>query len=80
MTLIVGIVCQDGVVLAADSATSDIEAQTKQPTEKIRRLGHQKIFYGGSGDYGLVQKIEEALVGQGEQWERLGRDLWGESL
>jgi proteasome beta subunit len=63
LTLIVGIVCQDGVVLAADSASSDAETQTKQPTEKIRRLGKHPILCGGSGDVGLLQKIQEAMAG-----------------
>jgi len=63
VTLIVGIVCQNGVVLASDSASSDPEAQSKQPFEKIRRLGQHRVLYGGSGDVGLLQKIHEALVG-----------------
>ena len=63
MTLIVGIVCSDGVVIAADSATSDTESGTKQPTEKIERIGNHPILYGGSGDVGLLQKLAEALKG-----------------
>lgn len=63
MTLIVGIVCSDGVVLAADSASTDAEAQTKQPYQKIRRLATHRLLYGGSGDGGLLQKIDDALSG-----------------
>jgi len=62
MTLIIGIVCKDGVVLAADSATSDPETGTKQPMEKIKRIGEEPILYGGSGDVGLLQKIDENLA------------------
>lgn len=61
MTLIIGIACEDGVVLAADSASSDPESGTKQPFEKIKRLRELPILYGGSGDVGLLQKIEESL-------------------
>src|SRR2546425_281830 len=63
MTLIAGIVCDDGVVLAAESATSDFESGTKQPTTKIKRLGAQRVMYAGSGDVGLLQKIDAALTG-----------------
>jgi ATP-dependent protease HslVU (ClpYQ) peptidase subunit len=61
MTLIIGITCRDGIVLAADSAGSDPEIGTKQPFDKIKRLGTQPILYGGSGDVGLLQKIDETL-------------------
>lgn len=63
MTLIAGIVCDDGVILAADSANTDMDAGTKQPVEKIKRLGEHKILYGRSGDAGLLQKIDDALQG-----------------
>lgn len=63
MTLIIGIVCTDGVVLAADSATTDPDAGTKHATEKIRRIDTTPVLYGGSGDVGLCQKIAYALEG-----------------
>ncbi len=77
MTLIAGIVCQDGVVFAADSASSDTTAQTKQPYEKIRRLGQHRILYAGSGDVGLLQKIDEALNGfpQRDRLRRICQEL-----
>jgi 20S proteasome alpha/beta subunit len=61
LTLIVAIGCTDGVVIAADSASSDAETGTKQPVEKIVRLGEYPILYAGSGDVGLLQKINENL-------------------
>lgn len=63
MTLIAGIVCDDGVILAADSASTDPEAGSKQPMEKIRRVDTLKLIYGASGDVGLFEKIHEALAG-----------------
>jgi len=61
MTLITAIGCSDGVVLAADSSGSDLDVGTQQLLTKIKRLGNQPILYGGSGDVGLLQKIDESL-------------------
>ncbi|MBI4480043.1 MAG: hypothetical protein HY651_08485 [Acidobacteria bacterium] len=63
MTLILAIKCSDGIVIAADSASSDLDAGTKQPTEKIKKLGNHTIVYGGSGDVGLLQKLGDAVNG-----------------
>ncbi len=59
MTLVLAIACKDGVVIAADSATTD--EGLKQPSEKIKRLSDLPVLYGGSGDVGLMQKIDESL-------------------
>ncbi len=61
MTLIVAIACRDGVLLCADSASTDSDSIFKQSVEKIRRLGEQPILYGGSGDLGLLQKVDASL-------------------
>lgn len=61
MTLIAGLGCSDGIVIAADSASTDTTVGTKQPALKIRRLGKHPILYGGSGDVGLIQCVDEAL-------------------
>jgi 20S proteasome alpha/beta subunit len=63
MTLIVAIACSDGVILCADSASTDPDSMYKQPVEKIQRLGDHPILYGGSGDLGLLQKLDVALAG-----------------
>ncbi len=49
--------------MAADSAATDEEVGTKQPTIKVRHIPGQPILYGGSGDVGLLQKINESLAG-----------------
>jgi len=61
MTLIISIACSDGVVMAADSASSDPEIGTMQPVDKIIQIPNCPILYGGSGDVGLFQKISENL-------------------
>lgn len=62
MTLIVAISCKDGVVIACDSASSDVEIGIKQPCDKIKRIGTLPILFGGSGDVGLLQKFDECLT------------------
>jgi 20S proteasome alpha/beta subunit len=61
MTLIIALRCSDGLVIAADSAASDFEVGTRQPTKKIKRLREFRVLYGGSGDVGLIQNIEAGL-------------------
>lgn len=63
MTLIVSIACENGIVIASESASTDIESGIKQPHKKIKRLKEENILYGGSGDVGLLQKVDEALSG-----------------
>lgn len=60
MTLVLAIVCQNGIVMAADSAATFPEG-IKQPTEKIRRLGNW-MLWGASGHEGMIQDIEVALT------------------
>ena len=56
MTLIVALKCTDGVVIAADSASTDLANRTKQPGTKIHQLGDLPILIGGTGDVGVMQK------------------------
>lgn len=61
MTLIVAIGCTDGIVMGADSATTDVTSGTKQSSIKIEQVGSLPILCGGSGDVGLLQNIREGL-------------------
>lgn len=61
MTLIIALAFRDGVVMASDSATTDVDSGTKQTTDKIYQLGSEKILYSGSGDVGLLQQVQEGL-------------------
>jgi len=62
MTLIIGILCSDGIVMASDSASTDLDTGTKQPSDqKIVPYPQQHMIFGGSGDVGLIQKIQDRL-------------------
>jgi len=61
MTLILAVVCKDGIVMAADSAASFIAEGIKQPTVKIHKLGSVALW-GASGHEGMIQDIEVALT------------------
>lgn len=62
MTLIIALGWSDGVVMAADSASTDFAAGIKQlSSSKVNRIGSEPILYGGSGDVGLSQHYVEAL-------------------
>jgi len=64
MTLIVAIGCTDGIVMAADSASTDFKTQAKQPATKVKPLPGRRILYGGAGDVGVLQKIDASLGAQ----------------
>lgn len=68
MTIVVGVRCGEGAVLATDSqATAQLigNIPIKFPTPKVYLLGDH-IAYGATGDVGLIQRIqatfEEQLV------------------
>lgn len=63
MTLIVAIGCSDGVVIAADSASSDQSSGIRTTTSsKIRRVREFPLAFGGSGDVGLLQKVYDEVA------------------
>lgn len=62
MTLVLAIGYTDGLVIAADSASTDADSGLKQSiNSKVKQLGNHPILYGGSGDVGLLQKVDSAL-------------------
>lgn len=78
MTLIVAIGCTDGVILAADSASTDADTAIKQPTMKLRQIDGQPVLFGGSGDVGLIQKVTSSLARvtvTGKSLDLLRKDL-----
>jgi 20S proteasome alpha/beta subunit len=89
VTLIVGIRCSDGIVVAGDGAATlgSIGAQTAaQKTVKKLRIIQRKIVVGAAGSVGISQRAQ-ALIEQGWQAKRytgraenvmgvLRRELW----
>jgi 20S proteasome alpha/beta subunit len=62
MTLIIAMVSKEGIVMASDSASTDTDAGTKQPTnEKISYFNQSHVLLGTAGDVGLSQKIKHKL-------------------
>ena len=61
MTLVLALVCKNGIIMAADSAASFVAEGIKQPTIKIRQLGNIALW-GASGHEGMIQDIEVALT------------------
>ena len=64
MTLIVGIRCEDGIVLGADSASTNVTSMgqrtSMQPTEKLDIID-DKIVLGVSGHIGLAQLFQAEI-------------------
>lgn len=65
MTLLVGILCKDGVVMASDSAATFAAGTTwtigQQEVQKVRRLTEQ-MLYSATGAVGTSQLIAERLT------------------
>lgn len=66
MTVVVGILCKDGVVMASDSAATFGSAGVltigQQEVQKIQRL-NESILYGSTGAVGMSQLICDKLKG-----------------
>lgn len=63
MTVIIGLMCADGGILASDSQATDIQAAIRVEVEsKIFALGG-RIAWGSSGPVGLQQVLKESLDG-----------------
>ncbi len=60
MTLILGLVCREGIVVLADSQETFVRAGVKSTTQKLFRLG-PSIVWGGSGDTGMVRALSQSL-------------------
>jgi hypothetical protein len=64
MTLVLGVMCQDGVVIGADSAATYVDAlgapTIQQPTDKIWTIS-KEIILASSGDVGLSQRIRTSI-------------------
>jgi 20S proteasome alpha/beta subunit len=63
MTLVIGFLCEDGIVMSADSAATDIVQDVKVPVQKIFYIPKFKMLVGGSGDWGFIQELKAAIEG-----------------
>lgn len=71
MTSIVGVICNDGVVIGTDSSATSVSAggfkTSEHRTTKIRVIGEQ-VIVAGTGSVGLGQRfcaVVESLLGKG---------------
>ena len=64
MTLVVGILCTDGVVIGTDSAATQVENQMQtieQPNREKIRVIDNKVIVAGTGSSGLGQRFEHEV-------------------
>jgi 20S proteasome alpha/beta subunit len=69
MTVVVGILCENGVVLGADSSmtfAAGMMPTIEQPTRKIFAVGSDVLF-AGSGEVGLIQRMADQAKRAREQ-------------
>ncbi|HUG99069.1 MAG TPA: proteasome protein [Gammaproteobacteria bacterium] len=66
MTVVLSIMCADGVVIAADSQITDSNRGMSFPGQKLHHLGDHAAW-GGSGARGVLTDIEKALDAAAEE-------------
>jgi len=63
VTLIVGVICRDGVVIGADSVATTVTSVEQQVSDKIT-IDEDNVIIACSGSAGLSQLIKEELTGR----------------
>jgi len=63
MTLIIGVVCSDGVIIASDSKMVSAEKQPTYDNQKIFQVGKRAIAFGGTAAFSVTSN---AIVGSVE--------------
>jgi hypothetical protein len=64
MTILVGVLCHDGVVIGADSAMTFSAGQIRtieQPAKKVHILCEQRMILAGTGEVGMGQRFSEVI-------------------
>lgn len=77
MTVVLSILCADGVVIASDSQVTDDDRGMSYPAQKLHDLGEHGAW-GGSGARGVLGDIERELESRAE--EVLAADQVGHAL
>jgi proteasome beta subunit len=62
MTIVIALICSDGVVMASDSQAVEMAAGVRWNVKKIFQLSDRAIW-GGTGDSQTIEEIERALQG-----------------
>jgi proteasome beta subunit len=66
MTVVLSIMCADGVVIAADSQITDTDRGMSFPGQKLHHLGNHAAW-AGSGARGVLSDVEKALNAAAEK-------------
>lgn len=61
MTVAIGLVCQDGVLVASDSMASD--PPTAHKVTKVFSLAHCPVVWTASGSVYVIEEVQRALAG-----------------
>lgn len=64
MTVIVGVLCEDGVVIGSDSSATFVASDIKtveQPTKKVN-IVHDDVIVAGTGEVGLGQRFTDLVT------------------
>jgi proteasome beta subunit len=77
MTVVLGIRCADGVVLASDSQVTESDRDMSYPDRKLHPLG-DTAAWGGSGARSVIHDVREVLAAEAD--EVLGSQDVGRAL
>jgi 20S proteasome alpha/beta subunit len=65
MTILIGVLCEDGIVIGSDSSATFSSGQVvktiEQPTTKIFTVGDD-LLYAGTGSFGLIQRLGQVIT------------------
>ncbi len=76
MTVVVGVLCKDGVVIGSDSSATFTAGQVRtieQPTKKVSVVA-EEIAFAGTGHVGSIQRFENTLQHLASSREFLKKD------
>ncbi len=88
MTILIGMLCQDGVVVGADSSATFGAGQVKTIEQKVEKINiiEDRVIVTGTGQVGLGQRFNDVVE---EYWKckgfqkpyiQIGRDLSGAGI
>lgn len=66
MTVVLSVLCADGVVIASDTQVTDSDRGMSFPAQKLHDLGDHAVW-GGSGARGLLADVERTFDERGDE-------------